>query len=493
MLRPKINPNAPPDSVEAWNEALARDKWDAANHWGTEFNHPGTLGKIGHVLGQIGQIAGTAVAPGVVAAIPGTTLNRNLREAGETAQLHQAEGEERAGEQEKRAESQEQRAEEAAKYDTPEKRQDYMQKNPDLFKDLPDFERNDYVLSGKFPQREPPAPKEANLQQGYSAAVQDAIKNGRDPASDPTVKQWADAITSIQPEKQNKPTGAEDDAKYEGILQNRALGKPISAEDNAFVKAYEARKTLGPRTTFNLQAQGVGAGTPVPTTNANGEPATYEDQIKSLGPKGGVVSAIIEGRQEPPKSFAQKSPYWQDIMQKVYAIDPQFNEQRAQLRKEYTTGKRAGEINAINTAMGHVGILGDAITSLQNGDIVALNAIANTYGLQVGKDPITTFKTIVHRVGPEIAKAYIGAGGSAGERGSDEKDFSPDLAPNQLKGNVSITAKLLRSKIAAMENQWNQNKAPSMRAFQDQFIMPEAKAELDKWSPSAGAKPPGWK
>jgi hypothetical protein len=239
-------------------------------------------------------------------------------------------------------------------------------------------------------------------------------------------------------------------------------------------------------TSFNLQAAGVNS-PPPPTADANGQPLSYEQQIKSMGAKGGTVKAIIEGRQDPPASFAQKSPYWQDVMQKVYAIDPGFNQQRAQLRKAYTVGPPSKEINAINTAMGHVGVLGDAIDALNNGDVKVLNSIANKLGVQVGKDNVTTFNTIVHRVGPELSKAYIGAGGSAGERGTDEKDFDPSLGPQQLKSNVAITAKLLRSKIGALENQWDQNKAPSMKSFGEQFITPEAKQQLDKWSPESSA------
>lgn len=48
-----------------------------ANHWGTpESTHPGALGKIGHVLAKVGNIAGDVVAPGTMALIPGTELNR---------------------------------------------------------------------------------------------------------------------------------------------------------------------------------------------------------------------------------------------------------------------------------------------------------------------------------------------------------------------------------------------------------------------------------
>ena len=240
-------------------------------------------------------------------------------------------------------------------------------------------------------------------------------------------------------------------------------------------------------------------------------PADYEEYMKKIVPgykfslESGAASgtaalnprqaatrdAILEGRQTPPSGFALSTPYWQTVMGGVYESDPQFNEQRSELRKDLTVGKHSGEINATNTALGHVGVLGDAIDALNNKNgLQVLNGLAQKLGVQTGSDSTTVFNTIVHRVGPELAKAYIGAGGSAGERGSDEKDFDPSLGPQQLKSNVGITAKLLRSKIGALENQWNQNKSDTMPEFQDRFLTPEAKQQLNKWAPQEGQSGP---
>ena len=202
-----------------------------------------------------------------------------------------------------------------------------------------------------------------------------------------------------------------------------------------------------------------------------------------------TATAILEGRMTPPSSFALKTPYWQDVMGSVFEKDPQFSEQRAQLRKNFATGSGAIQINAINTALGHVGVLGDAIDALQNGNIKALNNIANQIGVQTGNDAQTTYNTIVHRLGPEITKAYVGAGGTEGDRGTNEKDFEFSLGPKQLKSNVGVTAKLFRSKISSLENQWNQNKSAAMPDFQNRFIMPQAQQTLQRYAPESGNQP----
>ena len=283
-----------------------------------------------------------------------------------------------------------------------------------------------------------------------------------------------------------------------------AIGKGLDVQEaNAWLKKHpgkdlndykEYSAKLLPQFNFNLQQGGVNAPN-VPTTGAGGQPATYEEKVASMGAKGPTVKAVIEGRQTAPSGFALSKPYWQDIMNKVYAVDPQWSEQRAQLRKGYTVGQQSKEINAINTAMGHVGVLNDAIDALNNGNLKVLNQIANRFGIETGSTPAAVFKTIVHRVGPELSKAYLGAGGSAGERGADEKDFDENLPPQTLKATTGITAQLLRSKIGALENQWDENRAPGMKSFQDQFISKEAKSQLDRLNPqgaksSGSSKPP---
>jgi len=76
---PVISAGAPAGSAASYETQLERLQAQKEHPWGTEENHPGRLGRIGHVLGQIGNIAGDVVAPGVMANIPGTALNREAQ------------------------------------------------------------------------------------------------------------------------------------------------------------------------------------------------------------------------------------------------------------------------------------------------------------------------------------------------------------------------------------------------------------------------------
>jgi hypothetical protein len=194
----------------------------------------------------------------------------------------------------------------------------------------------------------------------------------------------------------------------------------------------------------------------------------YKSKMPPISARGGVPSALN---------------YW------VKQIDPSYDEAEFPARNKFltniTSGPMAKELNSINTALGHVGVLGDAVAALKNGNVQVLNKIANGVGAQFGATPQTTFNAIVHRVGPELVSAYTQGGGGQGERSIAEADFDPKMGTDQLMNNVGITAKLLRSKIGATENQYKQTMKRD--DFQQRFITSEAQSTLDKFSPkSAG-------
>jgi len=74
-LRPPIT--ADPGSAEFTRQKLAQAEFDKAHPWGGDISaHPGLLGKIGHIASKVGNIAGDIVAPGIMANIPGTDIEK---------------------------------------------------------------------------------------------------------------------------------------------------------------------------------------------------------------------------------------------------------------------------------------------------------------------------------------------------------------------------------------------------------------------------------
>lgn len=85
-----------PDKMQGIMDTLAAEKQmrvlNSMNPYGSEANHPGTLGKIEHGLVKAGNIAGDVFAPAVMANVPGTDLNKQVAansQEGELADLTQ--------------------------------------------------------------------------------------------------------------------------------------------------------------------------------------------------------------------------------------------------------------------------------------------------------------------------------------------------------------------------------------------------------------------
>jgi hypothetical protein len=279
------------------------------------------------------------------------------------------------------------------------------------------------------------------------------------------------------------------EAKYVGLQQKKNSGQSLSSDDAAFAKGYEKFKTLVPAFNIAMNATGgglgpgaAGAGGAAGTGGgANAAQLSINDVPAAIR---GRVQAALDYRQALPPQ-GRNNPINSAISEWAYKLDPQHDETnfpaRNKLMTSFTSGKESQQINAVNTAMGHIGVLSDAVDALNNTNVPILNAIANKVGVAVGNTPATTMQTIVHRVGPELAAAYIQGGGGEGERGTTADDFSINKGADQLKANLGVTAQLLRSKIGSLQNQYTQTM--SRNDFQQRFITPEAQQTLNKLSP----------
>lgn len=135
-----------------------------------------TLGKIGAVGARAIDVAGSVAAPGIAAQIPGSTLNQKIGE--NRAEKQQTADEENAERQAVTAHTKEETAEMPAKANL---------ENAEAQK----------ALNGT-----PKKPEDLNQQ--YADAVADAVKRGDNPLQDQKVQQFADAITQIQKQPQEK-------------------------------------------------------------------------------------------------------------------------------------------------------------------------------------------------------------------------------------------------------------------------------------------------
>lgn len=290
------------------------------------------------------------------------------------------------------------------------------------------------------------------------------------------------------------------EAKYVALQQKKNSGQPLSADDAAWTKGYEKLKTLVPQFTNVMALTGGGLGPGATPAAAPGTPAPDPAKVpggwvsgsgKSLNdvPASirGEVQQVLEYRRADP-SITQRGPVGQAISEWVADLDPQHDGttygNRNKTLTEFQKDASSGELGAINTALGHLGELHTAAQALSGGNLPLLHSIAAKFGLATGDDAASTYQSILHRVGPEMTKAYLKSGGTEGERGANEADFDIQKGQKQIVSNIAESAQLLNSKLASKKQAWEQGFQPyrDRDSFENRFITPDAKKTLSDLS-----------
>lgn len=283
------------------------------------------------------------------------------------------------------------------------------------------------------------------------------------------------------------------EAKYVTLGQKQAQGQPLTAEETAFRKSYAQMKELVPAFSIRMQAtgggMGPGAGGGGGTPGAGGGNATPTIDQVPLNIRN-QVKAVIEKRSPMPPQ-GRNNPVNTAVRQWVNTLEPEYDETtfpaKNKILTEYVKDASTGEIGAINTALGHLGELNVAAKALSQNDLPLLHSLASKLGLATGGDAESTYQSILHRVGPEMTKAYVKGGGTEGERGANEADFALSKGQKQIISNIAESASLLNSKLASKRNDWNKTFQPrnESQQFDARFITPDAKQTLDSLSAKA--------
>lgn len=239
-----------------------------------------------------------------------------------------------------------------------------------------------------------------------------------------------------------------------------------------------------------------------PTAPANGpafDPAV-EDAIARIpqayqGPLRGLLNYSVDPRLERQAGRG-------GLIAMAQQVDPTYNPSnfpaRAASIKDATSGRMAQANNSLNTGIGHLDQLVDAVAGLNNGDFTPYNAAKNAIATIKGDPSVTNFKAVADRVAPEITRIWRGVGGSEADISRDLATLSTASSPQQLYGAIGNIAKMMQSKIDS--NQFQYEQAVPGRPIT--MIRPEAEAVIAKLEglangqgapPKAGAAsaPPG--
>ena len=189
---------------------------------------------------------------------------------------------------------------------------------------------------------------------------------------------------------------------------------------------------------------------------------TGTDYIQNLASNKGQgyanqVQAIIEGRAPYPTGMLIKTPYGQQLATDVTQADPTFETGNAQsrnkLRTDATSGKLGTSTNAISTALVHLGQTADNLIQLPNGNYPLVNGVKQAFVTGTGGDAYTNFNTTMGKVSAELTSAYRNGGGNEADIQRELSNISPTSSPTQITGSLLNTAKLLKGKIDANQEQ----------------------------------------
>ncbi len=242
-----------------------------------------------------------------------------------------------------------------------------------------------------------------------------------------------------------------------------------------------------------LERQRLGAETMSPAGQAVPDVAPGQKNDAFLaalpGPQANLVKALAEGRQQFPGGSALRAPYWQNMLNAVAKYDPSFDavnyNARSKTRAAFSSGKEAGQVNALNTVIGHLDGLSQAADALQNSNSPLYNSIANRLSKAVGKPQVTNFDTIKKAVADEVTKVWRQTGGTEADIQAAQANLDAANSPAQLSGAIATYGELLESKLGALKDQYRQG----MGTDPIDMVTPQARATLTKLEAKAGKTP----
>lgn len=194
-----------------------------------------------------------------------------------------------------------------------------------------------------------------------------------------------------------------------------------------------------------------------------------------------TAALIASYKMAPLSSFAMSRPIGARIMARVKEINPEYDAKLWHGGLSATTnffgGKKGDTVRSFNVAINHLDTLSNLSDALQNGNVQAINKIANRASQEMGGSAPTSFNAAKQLVADEIVKAIVGSGGGVQDREEAAKAVNAAQSPDQLKGVINTYQKLLAGQIEGFQRQY---KATTGRSdFSKRFLSPNVVKMVD--------------
>lgn len=171
-----------------------------------------------------------------------------------------------------------------------------------------------------------------------------------------------------------------------------------------------------------------------------------------------IAKKIANYQQPMPTGYILRQPYWQQVQQMVYQVNPGYNapdyNRINKAVSAFATGAEGKRATSIGVAADHLAVLEPLIKNLDNGDIRFINKLRQDYTAAVGGAAPTNLDTAKEIVTVEVTKAV--AGGVLAERDRDRIQQNLDRAnsPEQLLGTVDVLKSLMAGQARGLKRQF---------------------------------------
>lgn len=190
---------------------------------------------------------------------------------------------------------------------------------------------------------------------------------------------------------------------------------------------------------------------------AGGTGAAY---LSTLQPQiAAQVKALAEGREQFPTGYALKSPYWQNMIRSVAQYDPTFDAvnygSRYATRKDFTSGKSAQNLNALNTAIGHAAQLYSQIPDVNSSSFPLFNAVGNAFSKGVGGAGVPNWDQTAAALASEATRVFRGDSGAEADVNRYLQQLSANGSREQKQAVLRNLAGLFNSRIEQLGSMYN--------------------------------------
>ncbi|HLZ91100.1 MAG TPA: hypothetical protein VKQ28_05245 [Candidatus Acidoferrum sp.] len=360
-----------------------------------------------------------------------------------------------------------QKQDDAGQFDTPEKRRAYLEAHPDEFAGADQFQKNDFVLAGKFPQREQ-AQKPEDVVHAYS----DALASGNTAEAErlkPLVQQYMETTAKPQRDPAEKSTKEQLQAQ---IAAADAKG------DKTAVKQLQARlKAIDPEGQQRIVIQ----------QNRAAAPGATADDPKQ------IAAAIIRGEQPPDLKglYRSNAPVRAELARQGFNLAKADEDWHATQKYLATlNGSQQTRLRqAVESTKGYLGQVEDIYNQWQQiGASVGWKTF-NKGSLAVAKQLPGQAGDLAHRLEARIADLTSDLG-TVYKGGNSSTDESLKLAAKNLSADWN--EKTFRDAITDIR------KSIQIRENSMKFTGPAGVSEGNAYTPPATNPPatnlpPGWK